>query len=84
LQRGGNKISGLPVDAGVTDGGALGVLQRGGNKISGLPPFQGGIKGGNSDMRVLQGIFFLGNVLTPLKPKKDMAHAPRAPYLFWV
>jgi len=42
-------------------------LQRGGNKISGLPPFQGGIKGGKSDMRVLQGIFFLENVLiTPI------------------
>jgi len=39
-------------------------LQRGGNKISGLPPFQGGIKGGKSNMRVLQGIFSLGNHLT--------------------
>jgi len=38
-------------------------LQRGGNKISGFPPFQGGIKGGKSDLRVLKGIFFLGNVL---------------------
>ena len=42
------------------------ALQRGGNKISGLPPLQGGIKGGKSDMRVLQGIFFLGNILSCL------------------
>jgi len=38
-------------------------LQRGGNKISGFPPLQGGIKGGKSDLRVSQGIFFFGNVL---------------------
>jgi len=38
-------------------------LQRGGNKISDLPHLQGGIKGGNSEMRFLQGIFFLGNLL---------------------
>jgi len=33
-------------------------------KISSFPPLQGGIKGGKSDLRVLQSIFFLGNALT--------------------
>jgi len=51
-------------------------LQRGGNKISDLPPLQGGIKGGNSEMRFLQGIFFLGNLLKGLSDADNFLKVP--------
>jgi len=59
-----------------------------------IPPWKGGIKGGKSDMGILKGIFFLGNVLvcqttniavatcikTNQKPK-DGGGAPRRHHL---
>ena len=55
-------------------------LPRGGNKISDLPPLQGGIKGGKSDLRVLQGIFLLGNLLKLFVEIKATQGAKRRQY----